>query len=64
MIHQTRQMTPKIQRTETKSQISVFLLAFFCVFGGQIFGCGGAALRNPWFSDFSENFAPPFPEKQ
>jgi hypothetical protein len=30
-----------------REMIRQTLRRFFCVFGGQIFGCGGSALRNP-----------------
>jgi hypothetical protein len=32
-----------------KSSKTCFLLAFIRVFRGLNFGCGGAALGNPWF---------------
>jgi hypothetical protein len=35
--------------SETASSCA-FVLAFFRVFGGRIFGCGGAGLGNPWFN--------------
>jgi hypothetical protein len=39
----------KHSEVRNQNQKSVgFPLAFFSVFGGQIVGCGGAALGNPW----------------
>jgi hypothetical protein len=32
-------------------------LASFGVFGGQIFGCGGAALGDPWFTSIVDHKA-------
>jgi len=62
-------MTPNIQNVEHASRLLLvslrkpearahyFSLAFFGLFGGQIFGCGGAALRHPRFKKVSTSMS-------